>query len=109
MANLLRKIKEGLLRMPFFAFNNKRKHKAYVFKGKKDSFYSLIITHSDHSGKRKNIKLSRNVDVNDKGSSYIDRKIYKDNYRNFGSVYPNLKFDKNDKSLIRKLKKNKKR
>lgn len=109
MANLLKKIKAGLLKLPLFAFNNKRKHKSYVFKGNKENFYSLIITHSEHSGKRKNLRLNKNVDINDKKPSYIDRKIYKDNYRNFGRVYSNLKFDKNDKSLVRKLKKNKKR
>lgn len=54
MANLLKKIKARLLRLPVFVFNNKRKHKSYIFKGNKENFYSLIITHSEYSGKREN-------------------------------------------------------
>ena len=109
MANLLRRIKAGLLRMPFFAFNKKRKHPMYVYKLKKDKFKGLLLTHSIKSSS-KNIKLNKNPNLSDNKIAYIQKRTYLDNEKDFKSVLPNYRFDKSDKVKIRYLKrKNKKR
>ena len=110
MANLLRKIKAGLLRIPFFAFNKKRKHPMYVYKLKKDKFKGLLLTHSNKLHGKKNMKLNKNPNSNDVRKSYVQKKSYLDEYNSFGKVFNNYKFDKSDKAKIRYLKKeNKKR
>lgn len=109
MANLLRRIKAGLLRMPFFAFNKKRKHPMYVYNLKKDKFKGLLLTHSNKSSS-KNIRLNKNPNLFDTKIAYIQKHAYLDCEKDFKSVLPNYRFDKSDKAKIRYLKrKNKKR
>ena len=110
MANLLRRIKAGLLRMPFFAFNKKRKHPMYVYKLKKEKFKGLLLTHSNKLHGKKNMKLNKNPNLSDNKKAYIQKRAYLDDKFSFGNLLRNYQFDKSDKDKIRYLKrKNKKR
>lgn len=110
MANLLRRIKAGLLRLPLFVFSKRRKHPMYVYKLKKDKFKGLLLTHSNKLHGKKNMKLNKNPNLSDNKKAYIQKRAYLDDESSFGNLLRNYQFDKSDKGKIRYLKRiNKKR
>ncbi len=92
-----------------FRFNKRKKHPAYVFKKKKDKYYSLTITHSPKTRNRKNIKLYENPSPEDKRAAYVVKKVAKDNVKSYDKKpLPGWKFHTYDRRNIKRLKKNKK-
>ncbi len=96
-------------RFPFFSFNNKRKHPAYVFKEKNGKYSNILITHSAKDKKRKNIPLYKNPNPKDNSKAYVHKKIYIDDKKMFGRSFKNWTFHRNDKRIIKRLKNNKKK
>lgn len=110
MANLLRRIKAGLLRLPLFIFSKRRKHPMYVYKLKNKKFKGLLLTHQKITKGKKNMKLNKNPNLSDNKKAYIQKHAYLDDESSFGKLLRNYQFDKSDKDKIRYLKrKNKKR
>lgn len=96
-------------RIPFFAFNKRRKHPSYVFKEKDGKYHNLLITHSKEDKKRRNIPLYRNPNPDDNSKAYIHNKVYVDPKNSFDRVFSYWKFHSFDKRKIKRIKKNKKK
>ena len=110
MANLLRRIRAGILRLPLFIFSKRRKHPMYVYKFKKDKFKGLLLTHQEITKGKKNMKLNNNPNLSDNKLAYIQKRAYLDDESSNGNLLRNYQFDKRDKEKVRYLKRiNKKR
>lgn len=92
-----------------FRYNKKRKHYAYIFKSA-GFFRKNLLLSTKHiriwkGKKKKNIKLFKHPNPNSKITVYVIPIIYVDRSECF---YPNVLkwyFDKNDKRVIKRLKK----
>ena len=110
MANLIRRIRTRILRLPLFIFSKRRKHPMYVYKVKNEKIKGLLLTHQEKTKGKKNMKLNKNPNLSDNKKAYIQKRTYLDDESSFGNLLTNYQFDKSDKEKIRYLKrKNKKR
>ena len=96
-----------------FRYNKKRKHYSYIFKSK--GFYRKNIVFSTKpvriwKGKIKNnIKLFKHPNPNSSKTIYVVPIVYIDNVECFYPKTLEWFFDKNDKRLIKRIKRKKKR
>lgn len=99
-----------------FRYNKKRKHYSYIY-GKKGEFRQNLLLSSKPTRRIKkrnrvkiinNIKLQRHPNPNCKDDEYIMNKKHLDHVNDFGRVLNNWSFDKNDKRIVKRLKKGKK-
>ena len=94
-----------------FRFNKKRKHYAYLFKIMGTKIKNILISSKPTRivvGKaKKNIKLFRHPNPKSMVTIYLIPYVYFDSMDSFGDkLYP-WKFDKNDKRVVKRLKKRK--
>ena len=101
-----------------FRYNKKRKHYAYLFKDLGD-YRRNILLHSDPSKRgdwdkkkekdfmKRHTKLYRHPDLNKPAIEiyYVENRIYVDNKDSFKEKVYKWKWDKNDKRIIKRLKK----
>ena len=101
-----------------FRWNKKRKHYSYLFKNKGLLVKNLLL-HSDPSKandwsedkekafKKKHTKLYRhpNPSIDDKGTYYVENRIYVDVNKSFANRKYHWNWHKNDKRKIKRLKK----
>lgn len=94
-----------------FRFNKRRKHYAYLFKDikslRKFLLFSTKPTRIKHGKKKKNIKLFKHPNPKCTKEIYVIPYVYLDNIAVFSDEILNWQFDKNDKRIIKRLKKRK--
>ena len=96
-----------------FRFNKKRKHYAYIFKEKgeyrKNILFTTKATRKWHSKEKKNKKLFRHPNPKSTKTIYVIPIIYIDSIDSFHSDSLKWHFHKNDKRIIKRIKKRKNR
>ena len=92
-----------------FRFNKKRKHYAYIFKDlgiyRKNVIFTTKAFRLFHGSKRKNIELHKHPNKNSNVKVYVIPLVYIDSKDSFDKKVLDWVFDKNDKRLIKRLKK----
>ncbi len=88
-----------------FRYNRRRRHPAYIFKNKNGMYYYISLTHAPSWRNYINHKLYKNPNPNDPENSYVIQRVFSDSYRSFGRTYRNWRFDRNDKRMIKRIKK----
>lgn len=100
-----------------FRYNKKRKHYSYIYGQKGDLRKNLLLSSKStrkvkkRNGRHKiinNIKLQKHPNPNCKEDEYIMNKRYLDDKNDFGRKLNNWSFDKNDKRIVKRIKKGKK-
>ena len=94
-----------------FRYNKRRKHYAYLFKDIGFLVLNIVISSKPTrivGGKaKKNLKLFRHPNPNSMVTIYLIPYVYIDSLDSFGDkLYP-WEFDKNDKRIVKRLKKRK--
>lgn len=95
-----------------FRYNIKRKHYSYIYKRKGDYRYNLLLSSKSIRKLKKrtrtkiinNVKLYKNPNPNKMEIQYIMTKKYLDHKDSFGPLINGWLFDRNDKRLIKRLK-----
>ena len=94
-----------------FRWNKKRKHFAYLFKDAGDLRFNFLLSTKQfrfvHGKPKRNIKLFRHPNIEDDLEMYLIPFIYFDTIESFGGDIYNWSFDKNDKRIVKHLKKRK--
>lgn len=97
-----------------FRYNKKRKHYSYIYGQKGDLRKNLLLSskpiRKTRNGRKiiKNYKLSKNPNPNKTEVQYIMDKRNLDNKNNFGKKLSKWSFDKNDKRIVKRIKRGKK-
>ena len=94
-----------------FRFNKKRKHYSYLFKKKGVYFSNIILTtkpsRKHHGKEKKNVKLFKHPNPNCYKTVYVIPFIYFDEEEDFYKKQLKWNFHKNDKRIIKRIKKRK--
>ena len=96
-----------------FRLNKKRKHYAYIFKRRGSFCKNIILTTKPtrlwHGKTKKNIKLFHHPNPKSNKEVYVIPIVYTDRIDCFHSSSLKWNFHKNDKRVIKRLKKNRSR
>lgn len=95
-----------------FRWNKKRKHYSYLHKDDGNKRFNIIITSKPfviRKGKIViiNIPLFKHPNISKEGQFYVIPRNYLDNKDSFDKKVYSWKWNKNDKRLIKRIKKNK--
>ena len=92
-----------------FRYNKKRKHYSYLYKDVGSKVKNIVLSTKPfrkvHGTNKKNVKLYKHPDPNNKKEVYVIPYVYIDESTSFNEKRRNWNFDKNDKRKIKRIKK----